>query len=126
MILDTHTLIWILVGNARLGARQIAAINDPATTIYVSAVSGYEIAYKHRIGKMPQAKEILELAKRNFSDFDWRLMPITLQHAVIAGSLVFDHRDPFDRLLAAQSIAEDLPIMTVDVKLKELGAQVIW
>jgi PIN domain nuclease of toxin-antitoxin system len=114
------------VGNARLGARQIAAINDPATTIYVSAVSGYEIAYKHRIGKMPQAKEILELAKRNFSDFDWRLMPITLQHAVIAGSLVFDHRDPFDRLLAAQSIAEDLPIMTVDVKLKELGAQVIW
>jgi PIN domain nuclease of toxin-antitoxin system len=126
LILDTHALIWILLGSAKLGPRQIALINAPATTIYVSAVSGYEIAYKHRIGKLPGATELIALAMRDFEDFDWKLMPITLKQATLAGSLTGIHRDPFDRLLAAQSIVEGLPIMTVDEKIGELGAKVVW
>jgi PIN domain nuclease of toxin-antitoxin system len=126
LILDTHALIWILLGSLKLGPNQIALITDPSHTLYVSAVSGYEIANKYRIRKMPEAKAILALIKRNFEDFDWQLLPITLQHATLAGKLDGNHRDPFDRLLAAQSIVEDLPILTVDAKIREFGARVVW
>jgi PIN domain nuclease of toxin-antitoxin system len=126
LILDTHALVWILLDSVKLSSNHIALINDPSKTIYVSAVSGYEIANKHRIGKMPEAEAILELMNRNFEDFDWQLMPITLQHATLAGSMGGTHRDPFDRLLAAQSILENLPIMTADEKIKDLGAKVVW
>lgn len=126
MILDTHTLVWILLGSEKLKHHQISLINAEDTTIYVSAVSGYEIACKHRIGKFPEVAEILNLANRDFEDFDWQLLPITLKHATLAGSLTGSHRDPFDRLLAAQSIVEELPIMTMDEKIKDLGARVVW
>ena len=126
MILDTHTLVWALLGNERLGPKQTARINDPNTLIYISAVSGYEIANKFRIGRFPQAAAILELAKRNFQDFDWQLLPITLRHATLAGILESEHRDPFDRILAAQAIVENMPVMTVDIQIRDLGAQVIW
>ncbi len=126
MILDTHTLVWVLLGNIRLGPKQISRINDPNTVIYISAVSGYEIANKFRTGKFPEATAILDLAKRNFQDFDWQLLPITLQHAQLAGSLAGEHRDPFDRILAAQAIVENMPVMTVDIQIRDLGAAVVW
>lgn len=126
MILDTHTLVWVLLGSERLGPQQVARIEDPDMPIYISAVSGYEIANKFRTGKFPQAVSILELAKDNFKDFDRKFLPVTLQHARLAGGLEGNHRDPFDRILAAQSIVENMPIMTIDLEIRKLGAEVIW
>jgi PIN domain nuclease of toxin-antitoxin system len=126
LILDTHTLVWVLLGNEKLGPLQVARIEDSDMPIYVSAVSGYEIANKFRTGKFPQAASILELAQDNFKDFDWKFLPVTLQHARLAGGLDGNHRDPFDRILAAQSIVENMPIMTIDLEIRKLGAEVIW
>ena len=126
LILDTHALVWVLLGNERVGSAQAAIINDSHNKIFVSAVSGYEIANKFRIGRMPEAGAILKLAEENFAAFDWLHLPVNLQHARRAGSLPGPHRDPFDRMLAAQSIIENIPVMTVDSAIKELGARVVW
>ena len=93
---------------------------------FLSPFPGYEIANKLRTGKFSEAVAILDLAKRNFQDFDWQLLPITLQHAQLAGSLAGEHHDPFDRILAAQAIVEKMPVMTVDIQIRDLGAAVVW
>lgn len=126
LILDTHALVWLLLGDAKLGSAQRQLIENPENRIFVSAVSIYEIANKFRIGRMPDAGPILKLAEENFSTFDWVLLPINMQHARLAGGLPSPHRDPFDRLLAAQSIRENVPVVTVDAAISELGAMVVW
>lgn len=126
LILDTHALVWVLQGNTRLGKQQVELIEDPANRIFVSPVSAYEIANKHRLGRMPDAGPILKLAEEDFAAFDWLHLPVSLQHARLAGSLDNQHRDPFDRMLAAQSIIENIPIMSVDAAIRDLGAQVVW
>jgi PIN domain nuclease of toxin-antitoxin system len=126
LILDTHALVWVLKAHERIGTKQTARIEDPANRIFVSPVSVYEIANKHRIGRMPDAEAILKLAEENFAAFDWLHLPISVQHARLAGSISNSHRDPFDRLLAAQSIIENVPVMTVDTAIGELGAKIVW
>lgn len=126
LILDTHVLVWLLIGDNRLGSAQAKLIDDPGNRIFISAVSGFEIANKFRTGKMPEAGPILKLADENFAAFDWAHLPVSLLHARRAGSLRGPHRDPFDRMLAAQSIIENVPVMTVDPSLKDLGARVVW
>lgn len=126
VILDTHALVWILQGHPRIGTSQAALIEDPANRIIISPVSVYEIANKHRIGRMPDAAPTLKLAEGGFSAFDWQHLPLTLQHAHLAAEIDHPHRGPFDRLIAAQSIIENIPVMTVDAAIGELGAKVVW
>ena len=126
LILETHALVWVLVGSRKIGPTQAQLIDDPGNRIFVSAVSGYEIANKFRVGRMPEASAILKLAEDNFAAFNWLHLPINLQHARCAGGLSGPHRDPFDRMLAAQSIVEKVPVMTVDSAIKNLGASVVW
>lgn len=121
-----HAPVWLALGNDRTGKPQVRLIDDPQNRIFVSPVSGYEIANKFRIGRMPEAGAILKLVEENFTAFDWHHLPVSLEHAMLAGKLVSSHRDPFDRLLAAQSIVEGIPVMTVDAAIKDLGARVVW
>lgn len=126
LILDTHALVWVLQGHVRIGRSQAALIGDPANRIFITPVSVHEIANKHRLGRMPEAAPILKLAEDDFAAFDWLHLPLTVQHARLAGELDHPHRDPFDRLIAAQSIVENVPVMTVDAAIGELGAKVVW
>jgi PIN domain nuclease of toxin-antitoxin system len=126
LILDTHALVWLLIGDGRLGPRQVEIIEDPASRVFISAVTGYEIANKFRTGKMPEAGPVLELMKSEFAAYDWLHLPVTLQHAQHAGGLSGEHRDPFDRLLAAQAIIGSCRVMTVDPAFKAFGVEVVW
>ena len=126
LILDTHALVWLLLGDAKLGSAQRQLIENPENRIFVSAVSIYEIANKFRIGRMPDAGPILKLAEDNFSIFDWVLLPINMQHARLAGGLPSPHRDPFDRLLAAQSLTEKMSLMTRDAEFRVFGVETVW
>jgi PIN domain nuclease of toxin-antitoxin system len=126
LILDTHALVWLLIGNERLGQRQAEIIENSSNRIFVSAVSGHEIANKFRTGKMPEAGPVLKLVKSEFAEFDWHHLPVTLQHAPRAGSLSGEHRDPYDRMLAAQAILEGYRIVTVDPAFKAFWAEVVW
>lgn len=126
ILLDTHALLWWLTDDPRLSATARARIQDPGNTVLVSSASGWEIATKHRLGK-------LEIRDWNPADLPGDLrrdrmevLPISLEHALQAGSLEGPHRDPFDRILIAQSRVEELPVVTRDPVFGEYGVDVIW
>ena len=103
-----------------------AEIADERNEILVSAVSAFEIATKVRIGKLTGAEQFeLEFTAR-IKKAGYRLLPVEVECALRAGRLPGPHRDPFDRLLAAQALAEDMPIISRDPKLDSFGVRRIW
>jgi PIN domain nuclease of toxin-antitoxin system len=126
LLLDTHVFLWQILGDRRLGEKQRLIIANPANTIHLSAVSIFEMSIKAGIGKLGLPQRYKNDLTLIFQDFNFQSLSITIHHANSAGRLIGAHRDPFDRLLAAQSIVENIPIMTVDSKLRELGAEVVW
>ena len=112
--------------DGRLGKTQAALIEQPENTIFVSSISIFEIANKARIGKLPMTPASARALNSVCEEFGFAPLELTIEHGQRAGLLPGRHRDPFDRMLAAQSIVERMPIMTVDAKLRELGAEVVW
>ena len=126
LLLDTHALIWWLTRSASLSARASAAIDHADNRVHVSAASAWEIATKVRLGKLQLPgralatfDELPELAGFVALDVDWR-------HAALAGSWKIAHRDPFDRLLAAQSKLERLAIVTMDPAFRAFAVKTLW
>ena len=126
LILDTHVLLWMLLDDPRLKQKQIDLLEDPTNRFFVSAVTAFEIATKVRIGKLPEAREISRNLKRICVDFDYRELTVTHAHGLRGGEMDGAHRDPFDRLLAAQSIVEGMPVMTDDPAFKAFGVETLW
>jgi PIN domain nuclease of toxin-antitoxin system len=126
VLLDTHALLWWLWGDPRLSRAARRAIETADAEVYVSAASALEIATKVRIGKLPEAKRLAGTFSAALTEQGFRQLPITVAHALRAGVLAGAHRDPFDRLLAAQSMLEDLPIVSGDAWLKTFGVSAIW
>ena len=125
-LLDTHTVIWTAVSPQRLSLEAASIISDKRNTIYISAASAWEISTKVRLGKLPIA-EVLE------SDFvgsarraGYILLAIDVETALRSGRLPGAHGDPFDRMIAAQALAMDIPVISSDVKLEEFGVRRIW
>jgi len=125
-LLDTHTLLWWWSAPEQLSLRVLGIIRQPDHTVYVSAGSAWEIATKHRIGKLPAGATILAEWDDRMRTDRFQALPISAGHARQAGGLIHDHRDPFDRILAAQSMLEGLPILSTDAQLSALGAERIW
>lgn len=88
-------------------------------------MSAYELALKHRLGKWPGADLLLGALEDLVDDF-FTPLPLTFAHATVAGGLPTKHRDPFDRMLAAQAIADDLTIISIDDKLDQFGVRRLW
>ena len=119
-LLDTHTLLWAMCGSPKLSATAIAALTDNNVQKFVSAVSAYEIMYKHQIGKLPEYGYIAENYLRVLQEFGADELPINTHHAHYAGEFKWEHRDPFDRLLAAQAYIDNLTLITDDPYLQAL------
>ena len=126
LLLDTHALLWLLLEDNRLTRNTALAVLDRSNTIFVSAVTGVEVATKVRIGKLPQAVGISRDLTNICSDFDFREVSVTMAHAVMAGALPGPHRDPFDRILAAQALIEGLALVTDDKAFTSFGTEVFW
>ena len=126
LILDTHVLLWMLLDDPRLKQKQIDLLEDPTNRFFVSAVTAFEIATKVRIGKLPEAREISRNLKRICVDFDYRELAVTHAHGLRGGEMDGAHRDPFDRLLAAQSLVEGMPLMTNDAVFEAFGVETLW
>jgi PIN domain nuclease of toxin-antitoxin system len=126
VLLDTHALLWAILSPTTLSRKASAVIADESNLILVSAASAWEISTKVRLGKLPGA-EVLE---REFldvmDDAGYTLLPIDAASALRAGRLTSDHRDPFDRILAAQALAQDIPILSTDAKLDTFGIRRLW
>ncbi len=124
LLLDTHALIWFLTDDRRLSAPARAAIEAQGEDVVVSAVSAYEIEQKRALGKpMPFLPLDLMAALEGAG---YRLLPVSFAHASAAGRLPMSHKDPWDRLLIIQSLADSLPIVTRDAVFAAFGCKVIW
>ena len=126
LLLDTHVFLWLLFGDEQLGPKQIELLKNPGTKKYLSAVSIFEMATKAKGGKLILPPLYAQRLSAIYTDFDYQPLSLSALHAELAGNFPSAHKDPFDRLLAAQSVVENMPIMTVDAKLRELGAEVVW
>ena len=126
LLLDTHTLLWAAYKPGLLSARAANAVSDASNEIFASAVSAMEIVTKYRIGKLGHAASLAngfvgEMALRRFS-----LLSIDCEHALRAGSLPGEHRDPWDRLLCAQALVEGMTLVSNDSKLAAFGVDTLW
>jgi len=111
LLLDTHIVLWWFSDDPRLPGMARVAITQPANQLIVSAVVGYEIVYKQNQGRLPPLPEFLRvrLIREGIE-----ILPITMDHALAAAALPGPHRDPWDRIMMAQAVAEGLTVVTVD------------
>ena len=126
LLLDTHALIWALLGSGELTDRVRRLLRDPSNEISVSAASAWEIAVKYRIGKLPEAKDVALHLAAHIRKARFASLPISLDHALAAGALAGPHKDPFDRMLIAQARLEDLAVVTIDPVFRAYDLSVVW
>lgn len=126
VLLDTHALLWWLDGDKRLPPRMRRLIQGSKEDVLVSAVSVWEITTKARLGKLPKASDVAADVPACVVEQGFVGLPIGLDHAQAAGQLPEIHRDPFDRLLAAQAQLERLPIISTDDIFDRYGVRRLW
>ncbi len=126
LLLDTHALLWWFTDDPRLSDQARAAIADPANTIHASAASAWEIATKQRIGKLEEVPDAAARYAELVAADGFVHLPVSHLHALRAGGWEVDHRDPFDRMLAAQSTLEGLPLVTRDPAFGLFGVETLW
>ena len=120
LLLDTHVLIWWDEG-ARLSREARSAIRD-AEQVYVSAVSGWEIAIKTALGRLRPLRSVTEAIEES----GFEELPVRLRHAAALTALPLHHRDPFDRMLVAQASLEGAAIVSKDEELRPYGVSLLW
>ncbi|HYP03453.1 MAG TPA: type II toxin-antitoxin system VapC family toxin [Cyanobium sp.] len=126
LLLDTHALLWWLVEPEKLSPIAQTAIHDPAAAIFVSAASGWELATKVRLGKLPGAEGLLLDLPSLLHQQGFQPLAVQLHHGIRAGGYPQPHRDPFDRLLAAQAELEGLQLVSVDPALATFPCRLLW
>ena len=127
VLLDTHVLLWALLEPERLSAAAASTIRDPGTEVVVSAACAWEIATKHRIGKLDTARAVVAAYPEHLTRIRAEELPVSARHALLGGGMAWEHQDPFDRLIGAQAITESLPLVTRDPAFDGLpGVRVLW
>jgi PIN domain nuclease of toxin-antitoxin system len=126
ILLDTHTLLWAAFDEDSLSPRARRLIQSSASEILVSAATAWEVATKFRLGKLDFARDLAENFISEVTAAGYSLLPISVEHAVRAGQLSGDHKDPFDRMLAAQAIHENMPLLSNDGQLDVFGVRREW
>ncbi len=121
ILLDTHMLLWWLGEPARISAAAHTLIASPANTVYVSAVSLWEIRLKQSLGKLLLPRDF----EKRLSLEPFEALPLLNSHSAALLSLPWHHRDPFDRMLIAQARAEKLRFLTADLLLSAYGKPVL-
>ncbi len=125
LLLDTHGFIWFFNGDKQLSIKAKKSIEDPKNRKFVSIASIWEVAIKINLKKLVfdgNTSEIAELIDQN----GFQLLPIIIEHTVVYESLKLIHRDPFDRIIVAQALAENLTIITIDENIRKYNIKTIW
>lgn len=125
-LLDTHTLIWWMTEDAHLPATVRRSIKREDNIALVSAASAWEIATKVRLGRLPAAADLVQNFVADLAQHRIEILPVTAEDGIRAGLLPGPHRDPFDRMLIAQALGEDIPIISNDRALDGYGVRRIW
>jgi PIN domain nuclease of toxin-antitoxin system len=126
-LLDTHALVWAVGTPDRLSGAAHAQIEDPGNELFVSSATAWELATKFRLGKFPEAETLVRRYAPVLEELGAQELPIDAAHALRAGSLRWPHRDPFDRMLVAQAMIENMALVSRDRVIGALtGLAVVW
>ena len=126
VLLDTHAFLWWIADSGRLSRKAHSLIADETNDIAVSAASAWEIATKHRIGRLPGGEAVALDVAGHIAGQGFRELSIGVSDGERAGRLPGPHRDPFDRMLAAQALAHGLPIISIDGVFDRYGLDRLW
>ncbi len=126
LLLDTHAFLWWATDDPNLSVSARAAIADESNPVFVSAATAWEISTKHRLGKLNEAAAVCERFHELVMADGFELLPVDAYHALKAGSYRVPHRDPFDRMLAAQTELEGMDLVTRDPSFKLFRTRVFW
>jgi PIN domain nuclease of toxin-antitoxin system len=126
LLLDTHTIVWVMNDSPRLSRVARAAIALPTNPAFASAASIWEAATKFRLGKFSEAALLVDNPRKILASLQIEAIPVSLEHARLAGSLVYPHKDPFDRMLAATSLLEGLTLLSSDSIFDSFAVVRLW
>ncbi len=126
LLLDTHALLWWFAGDESLSMTAREAISDEQNDVYVSAVSFWEITTKHRLGNLPISGQIASNLEGAVREENFIGLPITPRHGQAAGNLPGPHKDPFDRMLIAQAMLDDMVLVSNEQVFDAYGVRRCW
>lgn len=115
-LLDTHTFLWFVTNDMKLGEKARQLISEPTNQIFISPATYWEVAIKVSIGKYPLTVPFEVFFNTALEENSFSILPIGINHAAVLASLPMHHRDPFDRMIIAQSIAEKIPVISSDAQ----------
>lgn len=124
-LLDTHALIWA-TDPEHPSHPHVAELIAGAESVWVSSVSAWEIAAKTRLGKLQTYPDLARRFGEVVGSYGFRHLPLDYRHAELSGNLEGNHQDPFDRMLAAQSVIESVPLVTKDHAFEVFGTRTLW
>jgi PIN domain nuclease of toxin-antitoxin system len=125
-LLDTHTFIWLAVGDSRLSDEARACVAEPENQLLLSVASIWEMAIKKSQGRLELTVSLSDFVKDQLAALVTQLLDIRSEHALLVEGLPFHHRDPFDRLLVAQAIRENLIVVGADRSFDKYGVRRLW
>jgi PIN domain nuclease of toxin-antitoxin system len=125
-LLDAHALIWFLAGDSRLGSNALASIHDTRNNLFVSPATLWEISIKDSLGKLTLPKSFDQLFPSSLETADILILPILMPHLHQHRALPFHHNDPFDRLVIAQALVEDITLISCDSEFPAYGVKLLW
>ena len=126
LLLDTCAFIWAISGPKSLSPKARMAIENEENALFISAISGLEMATKRGIGRLDLDGETAEVIAKGISQYGITVLPLSMNHGVLAGGLPMHHKDPFDRVIIAQAGSEDLIIVTPDAAFSRYDVQTLW
>lgn len=126
MLIDTHVLLWWIGTDHRISSRVARLIENPDCTVFVSTATVWEIAIKAALGQLEMPLDLGSFLRREIAANGFKNLPITFEHAVSVRDLPQHHRDPFDRLLIAQSRIEGLPLVSSDRRFSLYDVELVW
>ena len=126
LLLDTHAFLWWLAGYPSLSKHARTEINSSGPDVFVSAASAWEIATKHRLGKLPEAELVALDVTSAIESQQFTPLAVSVRHGQAAGALPGSHRDPFDRMLVAQAMLEYLTLVSNERAFDFYGVQRLW
>jgi PIN domain nuclease of toxin-antitoxin system len=126
LLLDTHCWLWWIGAPENLNGRTRRQIADRKNEIYLSAASSWEIAIKYAIGKLPLPEPPGDFVPSRLVRDAISALPVQHHHALHVSTLPYHHKDPFDRLIIAQAMIEQIPILTVDRQFEPYDVELLW
>lgn len=126
LLLDTHSFLWFIEGNLNLSQKARALIESDENEKLVSVASVFEIAIKSSLGKLVLSKPLEQVIPAQIYSNEFHLLPLTVADAIELSHLPFHHRDPFDRMIIAQSVIHGIPIISKDEAFDAYGIKRIW